>query len=121
MRVSTWGLCPTLAPLICMTGLLGESPVSSLRSVVVGRVRKRGFHSSARKTVFHVSSLSDAWFRGLKGGFVNADKTKARFHSGKWRCDAPSQCCEIVTSVQDCDLLPPQRWHEGCWLLTLGS
>ena len=37
--------------------------------------------SAMRKTVFHESSRSDVWSSGSKGGFVNADKTKARFYS----------------------------------------
>ena len=35
--------------------------------------------SAMRKTVFHISRWSDVW---SNGGFVNADKTKATFHSG---------------------------------------
>ena len=126
MKARTWGLCQTFASLICMTCLLGETPVSSLQSVTgthlkVGISLQRFPEASAmRKTVFHVSNLYDAWLRGLKHGF--ADKTKARFHSGKWRCLWPcSQYCEVVTLVRDCDLLPSQKWHEGCWLLPFGS
>ena len=36
-----------------------------------------------RKTVFHVISLSEALLNGSNGGLVKADKTMARFHSGK--------------------------------------
>ena len=35
-----------------------------------------------RKTVFHVSSWSNVWSRGTKGGLVNAEKSEARFYSG---------------------------------------
>ena len=41
--------------------------------------------NTMRKTVFLVSSRSDGRSSSSKGGFVNADKTKARFHGGKCR------------------------------------
>ena len=55
-----------------------------------------------RKTVFHVSSWFDVSSSGSKGGFVNADKTKVRFYSGKWR---DSACSSDFSSREGIDVL----------------
>ena len=74
--------------------------------------------SAMKKTVFHVSSWFNVWSSGSKGGFVNADKTKARFYSGN---SVPFRYFDVATSVQDSSLLPHRKWHEVCWWLPFDS
>ena len=65
------GPCRILASLIWMIGPLYSGMFKAWISP-----RRLPEVSAMRKTVFHVSSWSNVWSSGSKGGFVKADKTK---------------------------------------------
>ena len=124
------GLCPTLVSLKWVKGLFGESPASSLRPVAVRRVRKRGFHSDVSLKQARWGKLSStlvtypthgSGVRKVALSKLTKPRQDSTLENGLDDDPAPSQYCEVVTLVRDCELLPPQKWHEGCWLLPFGS